>query len=150
MPVESEDEALELEILFIATFGRLDLGEGPLFNKTNGGDGVSGHQFTEESKLKIKEAQEKYWADSAKREHQSDKLKAHFSKPGARERCGSASKKRFEDPEFLAKHKQQRSKPCTVDGIEIFPSLTDLVKSLGWGKKGARSKDFRYVEKDND
>ena len=57
--VETEDEAFDLEILFIATFGRQDLGEGSLFNKTDGGDGVSGHIFTSESKLTMKEAQEK-------------------------------------------------------------------------------------------
>lgn len=38
----SEDEAHSLEIELIARFGRHDLKLGPLFNKTNGGEGFSG------------------------------------------------------------------------------------------------------------
>ncbi len=41
--VNSESEALELEILLIAEIGRLDLGKGTLFNRTDGGEGMSGY-----------------------------------------------------------------------------------------------------------
>lgn len=40
--VNSPEEAAELEILLIAEIGREDLGKGPLFNKTDGGDGTAG------------------------------------------------------------------------------------------------------------
>lgn len=146
MPVKSEDEAFELEILFIATFGRLDRGEGPLFNKTDGGDGVSGHQFSEESKLKMKEAQEKYWADSVKREQQSEKRKKYFDKPGTREANGIASSARYNDPVYREREKLKRGKPCTIDGVTIFPSRTALLKELGYGKDGVSSPSFRYLE----
>lgn len=39
---ESEDEAFKLEIQLIAKYGRRDLGEGTLWNFTDGGEGASG------------------------------------------------------------------------------------------------------------
>jgi hypothetical protein len=54
--VESESEALELETLMIRTIGRFDLGEGPLFNLTDGGEGISGLIRTEEHCRKISAA----------------------------------------------------------------------------------------------
>lgn len=38
------------------------------------------------------------------------------------------------------------SKRCTVDGINIYPSLKALVEELGWGRNGARSPNFRYIK----
>jgi hypothetical protein len=49
----TEDEAFQHEKYMIAVFGRKDLGAGILHNKTDGGEGVSGHIYTEEQKQKI-------------------------------------------------------------------------------------------------
>jgi len=48
-----ETDALSLEVKTIKSIGRFDLGEGPLLNMTNGGEGSSGFFHTEESKLKM-------------------------------------------------------------------------------------------------
>ena len=52
-------------------------------------------------------------------------------------------------PEVKAKmaRKMARSiaKPCTVDGITIYPSRTALIAELGEGKSGTRNPNFRYV-----
>jgi hypothetical protein len=48
-----EYKALSLEKFMIKHFGRKDLGLGPLVNLTDGGDGVSGHRHSKESKLKM-------------------------------------------------------------------------------------------------
>ncbi len=39
----------------------------------------------------------------------------------------------------------KKCKPCTVDGVKIYPSLKALIKELGKGKNGARSENLRYV-----
>ena len=52
----TEQEAFRHEIYMIAVFGRKDLGTGVLYNKTGGGDGVSGLVHTEETRKKIKES----------------------------------------------------------------------------------------------
>jgi len=52
----TEEEAFRHEIYMINVFGRKDLGNGILYNKTDGGDGASGCIRSEESKRKISEA----------------------------------------------------------------------------------------------
>ena len=49
----TEEEAFRHEKYMIDVFGRKDLGTGILHNKTDGGEGVSGHIYTEEQKQKI-------------------------------------------------------------------------------------------------
>jgi hypothetical protein len=51
----TEEEAFKHEIYMIAVFGRKDLGTGILRNKTDGGEGSSGFNHSEESKLKMSE-----------------------------------------------------------------------------------------------
>lgn len=47
-----ERDALDFEIELISKYGRKDLGTGILRNKTNGGDGTSGHINSPETKLR--------------------------------------------------------------------------------------------------
>jgi len=51
----TEEEAFRHEKYMIAVFGRKDLGTGILHNKTNGGEGISGYEFSEETKEKIRQ-----------------------------------------------------------------------------------------------
>ena len=53
----TEQEAKDLEIELIAKHGRIDLGEGYLINKTDGGEGNNGWIASEETKRKMSEAQ---------------------------------------------------------------------------------------------
>jgi hypothetical protein len=48
-----EKDALRREVWVIHLYGRKDKKEGPLTNKTDGGEGVSGHVWSEEQKLAI-------------------------------------------------------------------------------------------------
>lgn len=47
----SESDALDLEIKLIESYGRLDLGTGPLRNLTNGGEGTSGTTYNQRVRL---------------------------------------------------------------------------------------------------
>jgi hypothetical protein len=51
----TEEEAFRHEKYMISVFGRKDLGTGVLHNKTNGGEGVSGHIVSDEVKEKLKQ-----------------------------------------------------------------------------------------------
>jgi hypothetical protein len=54
-----ESEAFEYEIALIHCLGRKDLGTGCLRNLTDGGDGISGYEHTEDAKRRISESNKK-------------------------------------------------------------------------------------------
>ena len=45
-----------------------------------------------------------------------------------------------------SKDMSKNKRACTVDGVTIYPSVGDLVNSLGSGRNGSRSPTFRYIE----
>lgn len=53
----SEQEAIEMEMLLIAMYGRRDIKTGILTNCTDGGDGTSGYKHTAEALRKMSECQ---------------------------------------------------------------------------------------------
>lgn len=137
-----EDAAYEMEELLVTMIGRQDLGTGPLLNKDGGGKG--GTRFVgPETRKKLGHMKDK------KRPEHSSHMKEWFAKNG----------NPMSSPEAIAKGLQTRKtviwsnghitniKPCTVDGVKIYPSRKALAEDLGWGKAGARSPNFRYVEK---
>lgn len=67
----TEEQSINHEIYMISIFGRKDLGTGILHNKTNGGDGCSGYNHTEEHKKYIKQKQLKRWST----EEQKNKIR---------------------------------------------------------------------------
>lgn len=52
----TEDQSIGLEIKTITKYGRKDLSLGKLINQTSGGDGLSGHTRSPETKLKMSKA----------------------------------------------------------------------------------------------
>lgn len=72
---ESEQDAKEMECLLIEMIGREDLGLGPLFNHTNGGDGTSGYKHTCESRAIISSTSKKCWQDESYRKKVCDGVK---------------------------------------------------------------------------
>ena len=76
----TEMGAIALERRYIFWYGRKDIGQGILHNKTNGGDGVSGIKFSEEHKNKIR------IAHIGKKHSQESKNKMSVSKSGKKKK----------------------------------------------------------------
>ena len=118
------DDAKLGEVLYIWCFGRADLGLGPLFNKTDGGDGATGVVVDERTRSRLSSSAKKALQDPEVRSRWVESLNAPHVKS-----------------KMIASHQ----KACTVDGITIFPSRKALIKALGQGKDGNRNENFRYL-----
>lgn len=182
--VNIDEELADLvEIEAIAKYGRKDLGQGPLLNLTDGGDGLK--NVTEATRRKIGEASrgrkhspETRVAISAflrTRERNplsaesKDKIRQkalgrklsveHKAKIGAgmsasirppcstetRAKIGLCNRGRIKSQEEIANFCASRSKPCTVNGVEIYPSRKALMAALGQNANGTKHPNFRYV-----
>ena len=94
----SETDAFQLEMLLINLHGRIDLQEGHLRNRTDGGDGPSGWVPCEETRKKMSEKAHKRWADltGAERLELSEARKAGWAtltKEGKRDLCEGRKKR---------------------------------------------------------
>lgn len=134
---DSWEDAQLGEVLYIGCFGRADLGLGPLFNGTDGGDGGKGRvvsnselskrigrRHTEESKAKMG------LTNIGKPRSEETKMKLSIAHTGKT---------------LSAEHRNKLSSKCTIDGIVVYPSKRALTDALGHGKHGFRHPNFRYV-----
>jgi predicted XRE-type DNA-binding protein len=80
---ENLDEyySFEKEIELISEIGRIDLGTGPLVNMTDGGEGMSGHILSEDSKNKISNGNKnKYVSEETRNKMRKKSLNRSHSK----------------------------------------------------------------------
>jgi hypothetical protein len=98
----SEPEALEHEIALISLLGRKDLGTGCLRNLTDGGEGVSGHVHSPETRAKLSAA-----------------LKGRNLSAEHRVNIGTAGKGRIFSPEHRARISAANSNPSTETRAKI-------------------------------
>lgn len=109
-----EEEAFCLEEYYIAGYGRRDLGKGTLCNLTDGGEGLSGHKHTEETRLQMSEAARKRLPISEVTRNKMRELnlgkKHHLGKPRSEESKKKQSESRKGcSGSFLGKHHTEES-----------------------------------------
>jgi len=75
----TEEEAFKHEIYMIAVFGRIDLGTGILYNRTDGGDGSPGFNHTEETKKILSEKSKGRKATEETKKLMSERSKGRVS-----------------------------------------------------------------------
>ncbi len=158
----SHNTSRAMEIFWIAVIGREDLGRGTLFNKTDGGEGVCGIIFSEESRERCRTASKKSLERPDVKAKISEGLRIANAKPevkkkrsdsqrranadsSLRQKKSQVMKVRLTDPSFKEQWCRDRMKKCTIDGITIFESRRDLIKRLGRGRAGLKNPGFRYV-----
>ena len=151
IPALDESHAFFLESCLIECFGRKDLGVGPLLNLTDGGEGCSGLRHTQATKDKISKL------NLGKKLSDESRLKLSNSKKGiapvghswsdeSRQKLSVSQSGKERSKEHSAKLAAANCKPCTIDGINIFPSRKALAAVHGWSTRGIKSPSFRYVK----
>lgn len=87
----TEKEALNLEVFCIKLYGRVDTGAGILRNLTDGGEGVCGLQFSEETKRRLSELNKGKKLSSETKARISKTTKGKRLKEETKQRIGNAN-----------------------------------------------------------
>lgn len=124
----------------IAKFWKVD----PLcLNSGPGGLGATNRPATrEETRAKMSESHRKNNADENWKAKRWEFHQEKMNRPEVRERISESQKIHQNKPESKAK----RSRPCTIDGITIYPSIRALEQALGKNKNGSRSPNLTFIE----
>jgi hypothetical protein len=106
----TEEEAFKHEIYMIAVFGRKDLETGILYNRTNGGDGTSGHICSEETRKKLSKVQKGKILSEEHRKKISKSLKGRKISEETRKKLSISLKGKAGFPGMLNKTHTEKTK----------------------------------------
>ena len=106
---------------------------------------LKGKKRTDETRAKMSIASRESQSREDVRAKKAAAQKASMTAPGMSEKLSAAQAKVNSDPEFRKRRSEAKKEPCTIDGIRIFESRTDLIRALGKGKNGLRSPSFRFI-----
>jgi len=112
-------------------------------HKTKIGKSLKGHEVSDETRKNLSKALKGNPKLSMPKKPVTDEARENIRKS----RIG---KKHSEEAKAnMRKHRKTTAKmckPCTLDGVEIFPSIGALKAKYGAGKNGTRSTNLKYVE----
>ncbi len=103
---ECEEDSFFSEKFLISFYGRKDLGTGCLKNLTEGGDGLSGHKHSEETKKKMSESR-----SGSKNPNFGKKFSEEHKKKLSEAKKGDKNPKYWSGKKFSEDHKKRLSKP---------------------------------------
>lgn len=135
----TEQEAKDLEIELISKHGRIDLGEGYLVNKTDGGEGTNGRIVSEETKRKMSEA------TKGKPKTEETKRKMSESRKGIprteeTRRKLSEARKGKNNPNFGKSLPEDHRRKISETSLKNMP----LIKCIHCGHTGKGSVMYRW------
>jgi hypothetical protein len=134
-----EGHAYFLEKCLIDIIGRKDKGTGTLLNLSDGGEGLTGPSQELCEMRRVRRLGQR-WSDESKK-RMSQSARKTRQDPAVRARMSLAQ----QTSEARKAYNATMNKPCTVDGIKIFPSRKALMAELGANKNGSGHPGFRYV-----
>ena len=121
---------------------------------------LTGKKLTEEHKRKISEGSVGLKRSAKTCENISKALKGKIFPTGdQRKPMSIEARENIRNSRIGMKHSEEaranmrktkdmrkNMRACTIDGINTYQSVSQMVKALGSGKKGSRSPNFRYLE----
>ena len=147
LETELEDEALELERFLISEIGRRDLGDGPLVNMTDGGDGVSGHKHSSDSRSRMSESHRGVPLSKKHRDNMLASVREANKRPEVKQRRSAIANKLWADPEH--RRKQRAGMIVSLASPECRAAMADRARD-GWAdpevRKRRRNGLKRYMQ----
>jgi IS5 family transposase len=104
-------------------------------------EGGTGQKRTEETCLNIsKSLKGKKFKSGVDRKPVSEEAKENIRQDRIGKKHSEEAKSNMRKP-----HKKPKTRQCTVDGINIYQSVSQMVKALGSGQNSRRSPNFRCI-----